>query len=269
MQKKWIIVLCVTFGLLAGTFVFVEAKVFKKPVTMKKTLSVVKSLTIGTKNNLGKLFVKGEISNPVNGEKVVVNDDLSVKKNLDIYGNLRIFGNYEKVTIINTKDLADESVTTSKLAKQAVTTAKLDGKAVTSDKIDAGAVTSGKIKAEAVGTDKIADGTITNSNINFSTNGFIKAGGYVAADGTGSDLFNNLTGSTEGMSAGKISTGYYGVTIPNLTTHDHVMATAFMWGVNRGTVASLFSISTGGFVVYMSEPAGGSPQDAAFYFMVF
>lgn len=97
-----------------GTFVFVDAKVyknkvFKKPVIVKKTLKLIKNVTIGTKNNLGNLFIKGEVSNLVKGEKVVVNDDLSVKKDLSIYGNLKVYGHFEKVNVINIEDLADES----------------------------------------------------------------------------------------------------------------------------------------------------------------
>lgn len=187
MKKKWIVLLCVAYGLLAMSFVVVDAKVknkvFKKPVVMKKTLSVVKTIAIGTKDNVGKLLVKGEISNPLNGEKVVVNDDLSVKKDLSIYGNLKVYGNFEKVNVINTEDLADESVTTAKLAKKAVTTAKIDNQAVTTAKIDGQAVTTGKIEDGAVTKDKIENGAVTGKKVSSSAELDIKSIAWQAKSG--------------------------------------------------------------------------------------
>ncbi|MFA6296580.1 MAG: hypothetical protein WC663_04445 [Patescibacteria group bacterium] len=163
MKNKKIIVFCAIYGLLTGAFVVVDAKTFKKPVTMNNTLKVVKSLTVGTKTNLGKLFVKGEISNPVAGKKVVINDDLNVKKDLLVDGDFKVKGKFTKE--ITTKELADSSVTTPKIANKDVTTSKINDKAVTNDKLANDSVTAEKIKKSAVGSSEIADNAVGSDKI--------------------------------------------------------------------------------------------------------
>lgn len=207
-------------------------------VIWKGDLAATKSITVGTKTNKGKLYVKGTISNPNKKKSVVVNDNLTVKGNLQVTG-----GTLQGSSIVTTDNLAADAITSAKITDGAIATADLADSSVTSA--------------------KIASGTIASSNMSFSGHGFAKAGGNIASNGSVSSSFNNL-GSD--ISAAKNGTGTYVVTIPSLGSLDYVVTM-----INGATPSFISAVVNSNSTVTVStyDASLAQPTDRAFYFFVY
>ncbi len=141
----------------------VKTLVYTNNVIWKSKIAVTKSLTIGTKSNKGKLYVKGYLKNPVKNKSLVVKD------NMKVYGNLTVTGKILGTTILGTDALDDSAVTAAKIGAAAVTTSKLYDAAVSTDKLGADSVTSAKIYDGTIAAADLADSTITGAKIAAST----------------------------------------------------------------------------------------------------
>lgn len=89
--------------------------VYNNDVIWNGNLTATKSLTVGTKKNKGKLYVKGTISNPNKKKPVVVKDDLKVTGDLEVKGEIKGAG------IIKNENIGLGAITGDKIANNTIT----------------------------------------------------------------------------------------------------------------------------------------------------
>lgn len=270
--------------------------VYSNNVLWKGNLTTTKSLTVGTKKNKGKLYVKGYLQNPNKNKPLRVKDNMEVKGNLTVSGNLTISGSSKLLGtgiigaqnlgegVVTAEKLGNAAVTTEKIYDEAVTAAKLADSSVTSAKIQNGTVSADDLASDSVTSAKIANGTITGSDIASSTittsnidltgNGFVKAGVYVStmgADSTPSQQFNNLSGGSTITSDYLDSPGQYTLDFGTTITSNYFQVIARDAGTNVHIVPIIYSVSTSKLTIQFSTnttPTYADP-DTGFYVLVY
>lgn len=148
---------------------------YNNNVVWKGNVRVNKVLTVGKKSNKGKLYIKGVIQNPLSGKSVVVKDNFKVQGNLTVTGNLNL-----KDRTIQGADIAYTAIKEENLADGAITSVK------------------------------IADDTISQDDLNFLSQGFLKAAVFVDVHDNVIRSFNPLGGT---VTITKNATGEYYVNL--------------------------------------------------------
>ncbi|MEM4235175.1 MAG: hypothetical protein QXU75_08510 [Candidatus Methanomethylicaceae archaeon] len=123
-----------------------------------------------------------------------------------------------------TEKIYDRAITTAKLADSSVTSAKIQNGTVVAEDLAEGSVTNEKIANNAITSSKIAEGTITGLDIDFSSNGFVKAAAYVLDGGEVARYFNNLAPGTP-ITANNSSEGTFTVDFGTNITNRYFQVT--------------------------------------------
>ncbi|MEW6408213.1 MAG: hypothetical protein AB1465_06015 [Patescibacteria group bacterium] len=304
-----VFLLCLAFLFVFGLLNFSSAKnnnpsvpplAFLQPAStssivyaMNEPVTVQNWLAVGTKKNKGKLYVKGYLQNPNKNKPLRVKDNMKVKGNLVVYGNLTISGSSKLLGtgiigaqtlgegVVTAEKLANSAVTTEKIYDGVITTAKLVDSSVTSAKIQNGTITADDLASDSVTSAKIASGTITgsdiasstitSSNIDFTTNGVVKAGVYVdttiPASPTTTQQFNNLPGGTTITSTYGGTAGQYTLDFGATITSNYFQIIAHDTAAD--IVSVVRSISTSQLKLLFYD--GGVPANpsSGFYVLVY